>query len=108
MPSGMMPEICVFLPCPTKEACSWEEETHEGLRGQTLPEGFENARDPRYILRPEAIESVFYIYRITGEKEYQDMAWNMFQSIKKATETELAFSAIAAVTVDELLVIRDL
>ncbi|RYC64393.1 hypothetical protein CHU98_g1814 [Xylaria longipes] len=90
MPSGMMPEICVFLPCPTKEACSWEEETHEGLRGQTLPEGFENARDPRYILRPEAIESVFYIYRITGEKEYQPT--------KKATETELAFSAIAAVT----------
>jgi mannosyl-oligosaccharide alpha-1,2-mannosidase len=28
------------------------------------------------------------------------MAWHMFQSIKKATETELAFSAIADVTVD--------
>ncbi|KAI0458017.1 family 47 glycosyl hydrolase [Xylaria acuta] len=100
MPSGMMPEICGFMSCPTKEACSWEGETFEGQRGQTLPEGFENAREPRYILRPEAIESVFYMYRITGKEEYQEMAWHMFQSIKKATETELAFSAIADVTVD--------
>ncbi|KAI1754602.1 glycoside hydrolase [Xylaria castorea] len=40
-------------------------------RGQTIPEEFENARDPRYILRLEVIESVFYMYRITGKEEYQ-------------------------------------
>ncbi|KAI0542328.1 family 47 glycosyl hydrolase [Xylaria digitata] len=80
--------------------CSWERGPFKGERDQKLPEGFENARGPRYILRPEAIESVFYMYRITGEMEYQEMAWDMFQSIKKATETELAFSAIADVTVD--------
>ncbi|GAP84759.1 putative glycoside hydrolase family 47 protein [Rosellinia necatrix] len=100
MPSGIMPEICGFLSCPTKAACSWEGETFSGQRGQILPEGFVNARDPRYILRPEAIESVFYMYRITGKEEYQEIAWRMFQSIKKATETGLAFSAIADVTVD--------
>ncbi|KAH9903771.1 family 47 glycosyl hydrolase [Xylariomycetidae sp. FL2044] len=96
MPSGLMPEICGFIPCEDEEkSCSWEGE-HRSLP----PPGFENARDPRYILRPEAIESVFYMYRITGNEEYQEMAWRMFQSIKKATETELAFSAIADVTVD--------
>ncbi|KAJ8119741.1 hypothetical protein ONZ43_g3376 [Nemania bipapillata] len=100
MPSGIMPEIGGFLPCPSKEACPWDGETFEGRRGDTLPKGFENARDPRYILRPEAIESVFYMYRITGQVEYQEMAWDMFQSIKKATETQLAFSAITDVTVD--------
>ncbi|KAI0408347.1 family 47 glycosyl hydrolase [Xylaria palmicola] len=100
MPSGIMPEICGFLPCPTKAACRWEGEIFTGLRGQTLPEGFANARDPRYILRPEAIESVFYMYRITGNEEYQEMAWRMFESIKKATETEIAFSAITDVTVN--------
>ncbi|KAI1273722.1 family 47 glycosyl hydrolase [Xylaria sp. FL0933] len=101
MPSGMMPEICGFQPCPTDtETCSWDGEAFTGERGEPLPRGFENARDPRYILRPEAIESVFYMYRITGKEDYQEMAWRMFQSIKKATETELAFSAIADVTVD--------
>ncbi|KAI1348819.1 family 47 glycosyl hydrolase [Xylaria sp. FL0043] len=101
MPSGMMPEICGFQPCPTDtETCTWDEDAFIGERGQPLPKGFENARDPRYILRPEAIESVFYMYRITGKEEYQEMAWRMFQSIKKATETELAYSAIADVTGD--------
>ncbi|KAF2965299.1 hypothetical protein GQX73_g8266 [Xylaria multiplex] len=100
MPSGVMPEISGFLPCLENGVCSWEREPFKGERNQKLPEGFQNARDPRYILRPEAIESVFYMYRITGEMEYQEMAWDMFQSIKKATETELAFSAIADVTVD--------
>ncbi|KAI1171736.1 family 47 glycosyl hydrolase [Nemania sp. FL0916] len=100
MPAGVMPEICGFEPCPAKEACLWEKGTLSEERGQPLPEGFTNARDPRYILRPEAIESVFYMYRITGKSEYQDMAWRMFQSITKATETGLAFSAIADVTVD--------
>ncbi|KAK9436585.1 hypothetical protein VB005_11398 [Metarhizium brunneum] len=35
------------------------------------PEGFTAAKDPRYIRRPEAIESVFYLYRITGDKAFQ-------------------------------------
>ncbi|KAI0205401.1 family 47 glycosyl hydrolase [Astrocystis sublimbata] len=101
MPSGIMPEICGFVTCPPKETCKWDDDDVDmQQRDQQLPIGFENARDPRYILRPEAIESVFYMYRITGKEEYQEMAWRMFKSIKKATETNLAFSAIADVTAD--------
>ncbi|KAI0017480.1 glycoside hydrolase [Xylariomycetidae sp. FL0641] len=40
------------------------------------------------------------MYRMTGNEEYQEIAWRMFEAIRKATETELAFSAIADVTVD--------
>jgi mannosyl-oligosaccharide alpha-1,2-mannosidase len=49
--------------------------------------------------RPEAIESVFVLYRITGNQKYQDIAWKMFTAIKKATETELSFAALANVMV---------
>lgn len=63
-----------------------------------MKKGFSNAREPKYILRPEAIESLFLLYRITGEEELRDMAWRMFESIVKSTETELAYSAIADVT----------
>lgn len=45
--------------------------------------------------RPEAIEAVFVLYRITGEQKYQDTAWTMFEAIKKATETDLSFAALA-------------
>lgn len=44
--------------------------------------------------RPEAIESVFIMYRITGDKSLQDAAWRMFQRIEKITRTEHAHAAI--------------
>jgi mannosyl-oligosaccharide alpha-1,2-mannosidase len=51
------------------------------------------------IRRPEAIESVFVLYRITGDPKYQDIAWNMFTAIKRAAETDLSFAALANVIV---------
>ncbi|OTB07027.1 glycoside hydrolase family 47 protein [Hypoxylon sp. CI-4A] len=98
MPTGIMPEIFGLLPCPTLKACEWDEQEWEAKGDPNLKKGFANARDPRYLLRPEAIESVFLMYRMTGNPEYQDMAWRMFQAIRRATETDLAFSAIADVT----------
>ncbi|KAA6394949.1 MAG: putative glycoside hydrolase family 47 protein [Streblomastix strix] len=36
-----------------------------------------------YILRPEVVESIFYLYRITGDKRYKDMNWQIFRNIEK-------------------------
>ena len=94
-----MPEIFVMFPCPDLEACPWDEERWKPDE-DGLPKGFKNARDPRYILRPEAIESIFLMYRITGNTEYQEIAWRMFQSIRRSTETDLAFSAIEDIKVE--------
>ena len=49
------------------------------------------------INRPEAIESIFILYRITGDIELRNIAWKMFQSIEKATRTDIAHSAIVDV-----------
>ncbi len=48
--------------------------------------------------RPEAIESVFVLYRITGDTRLQEKAWKMFESVVEHTRTDIAFSAIADVT----------
>ena len=61
------------------------------------PASFLDNMDPRYILRPEAIESVFYMWRITGDPKWQDKGWQMWESIEKVSWTELAYSAIADV-----------
>lgn len=97
MPTGIMPEIFNLFKCETLDPCEWDEAQWENEANTQLKKGFKNARDPRYLLRPEAIESVFLMYRMTGNSEYQEMAWRMFQAIRKATETELAFSSIASV-----------
>lgn len=40
--------------------------------------------DAKNIQRPETVESLFYLYRKTGDQEYRDAAWKIFQSMKKA------------------------
>lgn len=64
-----------------------------------LPRGFTRIRDARYILRPEAIESVFLLHRITGKREYAEAAWAMFQAVERLTRTDLGASALADVSV---------
>ncbi|OQV02666.1 hypothetical protein CLAIMM_07822 [Cladophialophora immunda] len=124
MPSGLMPETFHMIACqigtndPPPGKCDWtDDKWYEGVsrkhaatqgtasmsavdRGKKLVQqrrlfpGFTDHGDNRYILRPEAIESVFIMYRITGDPGYQDIAWKMFQSIQKATRTPIAHAAI--------------
>jgi mannosyl-oligosaccharide alpha-1,2-mannosidase len=109
-PTGMMPERFNMIICEDKNNCKWDEEKWVEGRSKRpewkehLPKGFTTAKDPRYILRPEAIESVFYLWRITGEKEWQDFAWAMWEAVANGTETKYATAAVLDVTVakDEL------
>jgi len=122
--NGIAPEIYSVAPCPKDEDdCKWSEQawydavgavytggspTNEETRKRVktiiaerhLPPGFTAIDDRRYILRPEAIESVFIMYRITGDRKWQDAAWRMFQSIERITRTDIGASAIWDITVD--------
>ncbi|KAK4097078.1 glycoside hydrolase family 47 protein [Parathielavia hyrcaniae] len=99
-PTGLMPEVFSVVPCPAIDGpCPWDEERWQKEAGKNMPRGFKSARDTRYILRPEAIESLFLLYRMTGQADLREKAWRMFQAIMNATETPLANSAIADVTV---------
>ncbi|KAI8992647.1 glycoside hydrolase [Pilobolus umbonatus] len=62
--------------------------------------------DPRYILRPETIESLFIMYRLTGDQKYQEYGWEIFESIDKWCKTSTAFAAIR--NVDRLMDIDDI
>uniref|UniRef100_F6GYP4 Uncharacterized protein n=1 Tax=Vitis vinifera TaxID=29760 RepID=F6GYP4_VITVI len=35
------------------------------------------------ILRPETVESLFYLWRLTGNKTYQEWGWNIFHHLKR-------------------------
>ncbi len=75
------------------------ERTQLFIQEKRFPKGFVAIPDTRYILRPEAIESVFILYRITGRQDLLDSAWAMFRSIDMNTRTKLANSAISDMTV---------
>lgn len=42
----------------------------------------------------ETIESLFYAYRITGKKLYQDRAWEAFEHILSATKAPYGCSSV--------------
>ncbi|CAK7214152.1 hypothetical protein SCUCBS95973_002041 [Sporothrix curviconia] len=128
-PTGLMPETFDLVPCPKASwwmdkmallsnnksppgsssdarekstACPWDEAAWRAMqipKDPRCPPGFASVRDPRYLLRPEAVESVFLLYRMTGDRSLQEAAWNMFLSIQRSTTTKHANSAIADVSV---------
>ena len=104
MPTGMMPERFNMVACPSETACRWDEAVWDREKRKRpewkehLPLGFTTAKDPRYILRPEAIESLFVLYRVTGRPSFQDAAWEMFEAVSKGTATEYANAAVLDVT----------
>lgn len=116
MPSGIMPETFSMKPCKSRIECPWNQtEWEEAVLwrcGQDVPgngsvtaqcgtsPGFTDVFDKRYLLRPEAIESVFIMYRITGEESYLDDAWDMFTSIVAASRTPYANGQVIDVTLD--------
>jgi mannosyl-oligosaccharide alpha-1,2-mannosidase len=96
-PTGVMPEIFGLLPCDRNEECSWDEDRWQRQGDKSLSRGWIHARDPRYLLRPDAIESIFIMYRLTGKESWRQLAWEMFEGIIWSTETEFAHSAISDV-----------
>ncbi|XP_069333237.1 LOW QUALITY PROTEIN: endoplasmic reticulum mannosyl-oligosaccharide 1,2-alpha-mannosidase [Eulemur rufifrons] len=41
--------------------------------------------DRHNLLRPETVESLFYLYRLTGDRKYQDWGWEILQSFNRFT-----------------------
>ncbi|CDZ96298.1 1, 2-alpha-mannosidase [Phaffia rhodozyma] len=57
------------------------------------PVGFKKV-ESKYINRPETIESVFYMYRLTGDKVWQDKGWRMFSSWMNNSLADAGFSSV--------------
>lgn len=126
MPTGIMPEIFHVVPCAggITKPCHWnktewgseimlrnsddeqkldlstpyEERVRAKAERLRLPAGFSAIGDRRFLLRPEAIESIFVLYRVTGDEKLRDVAWKMFKNVHKMGRTEIAYAAIEDVT----------
>jgi mannosyl-oligosaccharide alpha-1,2-mannosidase len=56
-----------------------------------------NFCDDRYQLRPETIESLFYLYRFTGLPKYRDYAWTIFQAIETHCKVTYGYATVTDV-----------
>jgi len=49
---------------------------------------------PGYELRPEALESAFYLWRVTGDVRYREMGRRMFRAIVERCRTDAGFAVL--------------
>merc|ERR1711912_198698 len=50
------------------------------------------------LLRPEALEAMFVMWRMTGDPTYRDWGWAMFQGFEKSSKTSSGYSGLTDVT----------
>ena len=88
-PAGIMPELAEVVACPGTEACEWDEgRWEEASLERGLPRPWTSVRDGGWRLRPEAVESLFVMWRVAGEEEWVERAWRMWEAVEKAAGGE--------------------
>ncbi|MCO5554243.1 hypothetical protein L7F22_007771 [Adiantum nelumboides] len=93
--TGLAPEIAYF---------HLDEEYPEGLSGGNADSEFKediivHVHDRHNLLRPETVESLFILYRITGDSKFRDWGWKIFQAFERHTKVESGgFSSLDDVT----------
>ncbi|MCJ7627489.1 MAG: glycoside hydrolase family 47 protein, partial [Longimicrobiales bacterium] len=54
-----------------------------------------------YPLRPEALESAYILYTLTGDDRYKSMGWDIFQRIVRWCRTDVGFAHMENVQTKE-------
>ncbi|KAJ2004452.1 hypothetical protein GGI04_002606 [Coemansia thaxteri] len=89
-PTGLGPDTISFNATETRPSyynnAWWYKESQFDAYGV-------GSSNPQYVLRPETVETLFILYRITGDTKYQDWGWNIFLAIEKYTRREVGYAA---------------
>lgn len=75
--------------------------TLAGVEPEMLDYSTMKITNPTYALRPENIESAFYLHQFTKDDRYLEMGKTMFDSIEKYCKTEAGYAALKDVTTKE-------
>jgi mannosidase alpha-like ER degradation enhancer 2 len=65
-----------------------------GIEPEVMNYGTMEVVHPGYELRPEALESAFYLWRATGDVRYREMGRRMFEAIVERCRTDAGFAAL--------------
>ena len=81
-----------------KVALSHDKYVAARILEERLPPGYTKINTKYYGLRPEAIESVFIMYRLTGDEYWREKGWDMFNTVQTRTVTKYGNAVLADVT----------
>ncbi|KAJ7250458.1 glycoside hydrolase family 47 protein [Mycena haematopus] len=52
-----------------------------------------------YLLRPETVESLYIMWRVTGETKWREMGWRIFEAIERETRTPIGYASLKTVEI---------
>jgi hypothetical protein len=73
--------------------CGVEPEVYDYMSGEVVHGG--------YPLRPEALESAYYLFVLTGDEKYRELGRDIFHRLVAATRVETGFAALQDVRTGE-------
>lgn len=73
------------------------EITYFNLQDTGKDDTFVKTNDAHNLLRPETIESLYYMYQLTGNTTYQNWGWEIFLALEKYTKTSIGYTSIGNV-----------
>jgi len=74
---------------------------HEGIEPEEFDYRARKIVSPGYPLRPEIVESTYYLYRYTKDKKYLQMGEQLWRDFVKYCRTEDAYAALKSVVTKE-------
>jgi mannosyl-oligosaccharide alpha-1,2-mannosidase len=91
----MSPKVDVKFPFHKRHAVPYNNETIKDTRFSgkfehpALEQDFDiHQRDGHNLLRPETVESLFILYRITGKDQYRKWGWKIFEKFEHYTRVD--------------------
>ncbi|KAJ2776829.1 hypothetical protein H4R18_005459 [Coemansia javaensis] len=93
-PTGLGPEGFVFYDRDPADDSSRAPDGSDGeQRVASLDDLGITVTDANYILRPETLESLFVLHRVTGDPVYREWGWDIFQAIESHARVEHGYAA---------------
>ncbi|MBX7172794.1 MAG: glycoside hydrolase family 47 protein [Pyrinomonadaceae bacterium] len=75
--------------------------TKHGIEPEEFDYQKQEVTYPSYPLRPEIVESTYYLYHYTGDEKYLQMGKQMFEDTVKYCKTDVAYTGLKSVVTKE-------
>ncbi|HIH97920.1 MAG TPA: glycoside hydrolase family 47 protein [Thermoplasmata archaeon] len=72
-----------------------------GIEPELIDYSTMNVLNPGYALRPELMESTYHLWKLTGNPQYRERGYTLFESIVKGCKSDVGYARIKDVTTME-------
>jgi len=105
LPYGTVPENYQEIAAEITRTCQAMYKTETGLAPEIIDfsQGIMSIKptDSFSLLRPEAVEAMYYMWYYTGDHKYREWAYSVLEALNRSARTTYGFSSVQSVDVKD-------